>query len=157
MAQVWLTRPDGKLKCKVTFDNSTYADYEIKSQSLRGAEREITGWMIKQGFRPSGDWQGTLQTGTTIRQFEKQPMSDMAEEHWSKKGTLMNGSLILDTLNGTAEFKDGWGQTILRVTHLQTPIPNNVMIDVVAIRNVTSYTPITGQEQAPPLGKDRRE
>jgi hypothetical protein len=60
----------------------------------------------------------------------------------------MNGDLTINTLAGTAEFRDGWGQTILRVTHLPTPVPPNVMIDLVAIRNVTSYTPITIQPDA---------
>lgn len=75
-----------------------------------------------------------------------------AEEIWSQSHTVMNGNLVIDNVNGTAEFNDGWGQTIIRVTHLPTPIPHNILIDLVAIRNVTSYTPIQEQEQAPPIG-----
>ena len=55
------------------------------------------------------------------------------------------GHLSIDADNGTAEFRDGHGNTILRVTHLPTPVPPDVMIDLVAIRNLTSYTPISPQ------------
>jgi hypothetical protein len=50
------------------------------------------------------------------------------------------GHLFIDQDKGQVEFKDAHDRVILRVTHLPTPIPPNVMIDLVAIRNVTSYT-----------------
>jgi hypothetical protein len=53
-----------------------------------------------------------------------------------------DGELHIDLINGTATFRDHFGAIILRVTHLPTPVPSNVSIDLVAIRNVTSYTPI---------------
>jgi hypothetical protein len=28
----------------------------IDSLSMRGAQREITGWLIKQGYKPDGRW-----------------------------------------------------------------------------------------------------
>jgi hypothetical protein len=36
---------------------------------------------------------------------------------------------------------------VLRVTHLPVPVPEGVSIDLVAIRNVTSYTPLEISEQ----------
>ena len=63
-----------------------------------------------------------------------------------REGSL--GHLFIDGDNGTAEFRDSHDCVKLRITHLPTPIPTNVMIDLVAIRNVTSYTPITRSEDA---------
>ena len=66
----------------------------------------------------------------------------MVSEQLTSSKTSMNGELTIDNLNGIILFKDGWGATILRITHLPTPVPGNVMIDMTAIAQVTSYTPI---------------
>lgn len=52
------------------------------------------------------------------------------------------GALYIDVERGTVSFWDKHGNRILRVTHLDVPIPDNVSIDVVAIKQVTSYTPV---------------
>jgi hypothetical protein len=62
----------------------------------------------------------------------------------------MSGELTIDPLNGVIIFKDGWHRTILRITHLREPIPDNVLIDLVALSNLTSYTPLQGES----LGDD---
>src|SRR5580765_3965944 len=59
--------------------------------------------------------------------------------------TTLNGVLRIDRLNGLIIFNDGWNRTILRVSHLPEPIPDNVMIDIVALKNLTSYTPLQSQ------------
>ena len=56
--------------------------------------------------------------------------------------TIIDGELHIDTENGVITFKNAWNDTILRVTHLREPIPANVMIDLVSLPNLTSYTPI---------------
>jgi hypothetical protein len=61
--------------------------------------------------------------------------------------TRYEGELVIDHDNGVVTFSQGSdpvdGEAILlRVTHLPTPVPDNVYIDLVAIRNVTSYTPL---------------
>jgi hypothetical protein len=64
----------------------------------------------------------------------------------------MNGELRIDLINGVITFHDGWNMMILRVTHLPEPIPSNVLIDIVALSNLTSYTPLQGEalvEKAP--------
>jgi hypothetical protein len=68
----------------------------------------------------------------------------------SENSTIIDGELFIDADRGTAEFKDGLGRVILRVTHLPTPIPPNIMIDLVAIRNVTSCTPLNPQDEERP-------
>jgi hypothetical protein len=59
----------------------------------------------------------------------------------------VEGALYIDAKNGVITFLDRDGNRLLRVTHLPTPIPPNVMVDVTAIRNVTSYNLI----DPPPL------
>jgi hypothetical protein len=39
-------------------------------------------------------------------------------------------------------FIDSHDRTILRVSHLREPIPDNVIIDIVSLPNLTSYTPL---------------
>jgi hypothetical protein len=60
-----------------------------------------------------------------------------------------DGTLIIDHDNGVIKFTQGDdpvdGEAILlRVTHLREPIPDNVLIDLVALDNLTSYTPLQG-------------
>lgn len=73
----------------------------------------------------------------------------MPDEVVLESTTMMNGELVIDHVNGVATFKDGWGRPILRVTHLPRPVPFDVGIDLVAISNITSYTPLSMQEPAP--------
>jgi hypothetical protein len=59
--------------------------------------------------------------------------------------TVMNGELRIDHINGLITFNDGWSRVVLRITHLQEPIPDNVLIDIVALAPLTSYTPLQGE------------
>jgi hypothetical protein len=75
---------------------------------------------------------------------------DEAAKQEAKRKLILQGHLHIDYDQGTATFVSG-GITVLRVTHLPTPVPPNVSIDLVAIRNVTSYTPVAPREDAPPI------
>lgn len=63
-----------------------------------------------------------------------------------KNDITYQGTLYINPEAGTATFMTGEGAVILRVTHLPTPVPAQVNIDMVAINQVTSYTPLTNQE-----------
>lgn len=63
----------------------------------------------------------------------------------------MNGMLRIDLLNGLVTFHDGWNRVVLRVTHLPEPVPQDVLIDITALNNLTSYTPLQGEA----LGKQQ--
>ena len=65
-------------------------------------------------------------------------------EKISKDEYAYDGRLWIDHINGTVVFTSG-GVKILRVSHLREPIPDGVMIDIVALDNLTSYTPIQGE------------
>lgn len=56
------------------------------------------------------------------------------------------GTLYIDPDNGVVKFETRTGVRLLRVTHLLEPIPTDSAIDLVAISNVTSYTPLTQAE-----------
>ena len=71
-------------------------------------------------------------------------MSDIITEN------TFEGALYIDTERGVISFLDSNGNRLLRVTHLAIPVPPGVMIDIVAISNLTSYTPITPQEEGKP-------
>lgn len=58
-----------------------------------------------------------------------------------KNDIAYQGTLYINAEAGTITFMTTEGRRLLRVTHLDT-IPVNVRIDIVAIQQVTSYTPI---------------
>ncbi len=61
--------------------------------------------------------------------------------------TTLNGELRIDHLNGLITFSDGWHRMTLRITHLTEPIPSDVLIDIVALTPLTSYTPLSKQPE----------
>jgi hypothetical protein len=64
----------------------------------------------------------------------------------TKNSNVYEGALYIDTDKGVITFLSKEGQRILRVTHLPTPIPDNVMIDMVSLPNLKSYTPLQHTE-----------
>ena len=60
----------------------------------------------------------------------------------SDKEYAYDGRLWIDPDEGTVTFTTRDGTRILRVTHLRKPTPDGVMIDMVSLPNLTSYTPI---------------
>jgi len=57
--------------------------------------------------------------------------------------TMYSGMLEIDHAKGVITFTTGGteeGMRILRITHLNTPIPRGYAVDMVAISQVTSYT-----------------
>lgn len=54
--EIWLRLDGLRVVCNiVNADESTYRR-EIDSLSLRGAQREITGYLIGYGYRPEDGW-----------------------------------------------------------------------------------------------------
>jgi len=66
---------------------------------------------------------------------------DEAAKAKAKSKVAYQGVLEIDYANGTITFNSG-GIRVLRVTHLDTPVPKGMSVDMVAIRNVTSYSPL---------------
>jgi hypothetical protein len=61
---------------------------------------------------------------------------------------IHEGALYIDREQGVISFLDNDGNRLLRITHLPTPVPPNIMVDVTAIRNLTSYTPIRSEDDS---------
>jgi hypothetical protein len=54
--EVWLRQRNLTVRCKVVYADESTEELEIDSLSMRSAQREITGWLIKQGYKPDGRW-----------------------------------------------------------------------------------------------------
>jgi hypothetical protein len=54
--EVWLTQQNMTVTCKVVHEDESTQELDINSLSMRGAQREITGWLISQGYKPDGRW-----------------------------------------------------------------------------------------------------
>jgi hypothetical protein len=50
-------------------DETTY-ELAIDSLSMRGAQREITGWLIRDGYLPVGRWEFCAQSDRGRERFE---------------------------------------------------------------------------------------
>ena len=69
-------------------------------------------------------------------------MQSTQPEPAANYGNVHEGALYIDVERGVVSFIDKNGGRLLRVTHLPTPIPPGMAIDVVAIQQVTSYTSV---------------
>ena len=73
--EVWLSQPNMEVKCRIVHDDETTDELPIESLSMRGAQREITGYMIGQGYKPAGRWEyvtSPLDSGSeSVRKFAK--------------------------------------------------------------------------------------
>lgn len=67
---------------------------------------------------------------------------------------VYEGALYIDTEKGVVSFLTKDGHRLLRITHLPTPIPAGIGIDLVSILNLTSYTPIVQAELGRELGPE---
>lgn len=73
--EVWLSRQNMEVTCLVVFEDESTDSLDIDSLSMRGAQREITGWLIDQGYTPIGRWAVEEGYGgkadETMRQFKR--------------------------------------------------------------------------------------
>ena len=55
--EVWLSQKNMQVTCTVVHEDEHTEELDVDSLSMRGAQREVTGWLISQGFKPAGRWQ----------------------------------------------------------------------------------------------------
>lgn len=72
--EVWLRQHNMAVTCMEVHEDETTDELDIKSLSMRGAQREITGYFIQHGYEPVGRWRvehddSAMQTQETSRQF----------------------------------------------------------------------------------------
>ena len=69
--EVWLSQPHFTVTCRVVHEDETTQTLDVESLSLRGAEREMTGWFISQGYQPAGRWKAVEGSTTEVtRRFK---------------------------------------------------------------------------------------
>jgi hypothetical protein len=54
--EVWLSQSNLEVKCMVVREDESIYEIPVDALTVRGAEREITGWLISQGYEPAGRW-----------------------------------------------------------------------------------------------------
>lgn len=59
--EVWLRQVNMEVACTVVNEDESTARYDVDSLSLRGAQREMTGYLISQGYEPVGRWETVQQ------------------------------------------------------------------------------------------------
>lgn len=70
--EVWLSKRNLNINCRVVFDSEATEQVPVRSLSMRGAQREITGWLIGQGYEPVGRWSTEEEHGfETMRRFRR--------------------------------------------------------------------------------------
>lgn len=73
--EVWLSQANMEVTCRVVNEDETTSELTVDSLSLRGAQREITGYLIGEGYVPIGRWETeTFGNGDsaleTVRRFK---------------------------------------------------------------------------------------
>jgi len=54
--EVRLSRPQLEITCRIVLPDGTAIAVGIDALSLRGAQREMTAWLVEQGCEPVGPW-----------------------------------------------------------------------------------------------------
>jgi hypothetical protein len=72
--EIWLRQDNMTVTCMEVHEDETTHNREIDLLSMRGAQREIIGYLIQQGYEPVGRWQvehddRPMQTQETSRRF----------------------------------------------------------------------------------------
>jgi hypothetical protein len=61
--EVWLRKANIQVTCTVVREDESTQELSVDSLSMRGAEREMTGHFIRQGYTPVGRWETTAGNG----------------------------------------------------------------------------------------------
>jgi len=61
--EVWLSQVNLQVTCMIVAEDESTREFHVVSLSMRGAQREITGYLISQGFEPVGRWEAAQVDG----------------------------------------------------------------------------------------------
>ena len=73
--EVWLSQGNMEVTCRAVHEDESTSYRDVDSLSMRGAQREITGWLISRGYEPAGRWEAEVsdpQVGVqeSVRRFK---------------------------------------------------------------------------------------
>lgn len=54
--EVWLTKSNIEVRCMIVFEDETTTYQDATSLSMRGAQREVTSWLVNWGYEPADRW-----------------------------------------------------------------------------------------------------
>jgi hypothetical protein len=76
--EVWLTQRNMEVNCRIVLEDESTDGLNIESLSMRGAQREVTGYLIGRGYKPHGRWtveqsddEGATETSRTFKHSNK--------------------------------------------------------------------------------------
>ena len=55
--EVWLSQAKMGITCTVVLEDERTSTLDVNALSIRGAQREITGYLIDHGYTPVGSWE----------------------------------------------------------------------------------------------------
>ena len=55
--EVWLTLGTTKITCTVVLEDERTSTLDVSSRSIRGAQAEMTGYLLAHGYTPVGRWE----------------------------------------------------------------------------------------------------
>jgi hypothetical protein len=72
--EVWLSQVNLQVTCRVVAEDESTRELHVDSLSMRGAQREVTGYLIGLGLKPVGRWEieqvdGNGDALETVRKF----------------------------------------------------------------------------------------
>lgn len=73
--EVWLAQRNMAINCTVVHEDEHTDSLDVDSLSMRGAQREITGYLIDQGYKPGCRWT------TTATDYSATPGGDPIETY----------------------------------------------------------------------------
>jgi hypothetical protein len=76
--EIWLTKGNIQVTCRVVHEDETDSVLDVDSLSIHGAQREMTAFLIRNGYGPADRWstEETDSDGETIecmRRFKPGP------------------------------------------------------------------------------------
>jgi hypothetical protein len=77
--EVRLSQPAARVLCALLVEVEDAGLWElcfrVKSLSMRGAQRELTSWLLAEGYEPAGRW--TTTPDETRRRMFRRPVPDL--------------------------------------------------------------------------------
>ena len=64
--EVWLSQRNFEVTGRVVYESERTDHLKTESLSMRGAQREVTGFLIQQGYAPAGRWETERMMGDDL-------------------------------------------------------------------------------------------
>jgi len=55
--EVWLSQGKTDITCTVVLEDESTSTLDVSSRSMRGAQAEMTGYLLAHGYTPVGSWE----------------------------------------------------------------------------------------------------